>query len=231
NRRSGLPPPPAPSPQGGRGASSPSPLVGEGRGGGYARPALVVTGARHNNLKNIDVRFPLGCLITVTGVSGSGKSSLVNEVLCNTLARKLHRARTAGAAHDDILGLEHIDKLIQVDQEPLGNSPSSNPATYTGVFDLIRELFARLPESKVRGWKPQRFSFNKPGGRWEACEGNGQKRIEMHFLPDVWVECEVCHGTRFNPETLMVHYRGRTISDVLNMRVEEALELFGNIPK
>jgi excinuclease ABC subunit A len=173
----------------------------------------------------------LGCLIAVTGVSGSGKSSLVNEVLCNTLARRLHRARTAGAAHDDILGLEHIDKLIQVDQEPLGNSPSSNPATYTGVFDLIRELFARLPESKVRGWKPQRFSFNKPGGRCEACEGNGQKKIEMHFLPDVWIECEVCHGTRFNPETLLVHYRGKTISDVLKMRVEEALELFANIPK
>ena len=193
--------------------------------------SLTVKGARHNNLKNIDVRFPLGCFITVTGVSGSGKSSLVNEVLCNTLARKLHRARTAGAAHDDIVGLEHIDKLIQVDQEPIGNSPSSNPATYTGVFDLIRELFARLPESKVRGWKPQRFSFNKPGGRCEACEGNGQKCIEMHFLPDVWVECEVCHGTRFNPETLMVHYRGRSISDVLKMRIEEALDLFANIPK
>ncbi len=192
---------------------------------------LAVKGARHNNLKNIDVDFPLGCLIAVTGVSGSGKSSLVNEVLYNTLARRLHRARTPVAAHDDILGLEHIDKVINVDQEPIGNSPSSNPATYTGVFDLIRELFAKLPDAKVRGWQPRRFSFNKPGGRCEACEGNGQKKIEMHFLPDVWVECDTCHGTRYNPETLQVRYKGHSISDVLTMGVSQALEVFQNIPK
>ncbi len=194
-------------------------------------PSLTVIGARHHNLKNIDVRFPLGTLIAVTGVSGSGKSSLVHEVLYNTLARKLHRARTAGAAHDDILGLDQIDKIINVDQDPIGNTPSSNPATYTGLFDLVRELFAKLPESKVRGFQPRRFSFNKPGGRCEACEGNGQKKIEMHFLPDVWVECDVCHGARYNPETLAVKYKGKSIADVLNMRVSEALELFANIPK
>src|SRR5262249_32496101 len=193
--------------------------------------ALVVKGARQNNLKNIDVSFPLGAFIAVTGVSGSGKSSLVHEVLHNTLARKLHRAKTIGAAHEDIVGLEQIDKVINVDQDPIGNSPSSNPATYTGVFDLIRQLFAQLPEAKVRGYQPRRFSFNKPGGRCEACEGNGQKKIEMHFLPDVWVECDVCHGSRYNPETLAVRYKGRSIADVLTMRVGEALELFDNIPK
>jgi excinuclease ABC subunit A len=192
---------------------------------------LTVKGARQNNLKNIDVPFPLGTLVAVTGVSGSGKSSLVHEILYNTLARKLHRARTPGAAHDEILGIEHIDKVINVDQDPIGNSPSSNPATYTGVFDLIRQLFAQLPEAKIRGYHPRRFSFNKPGGRCEACEGNGQKKIEMHFLPDVWVECDVCHGSRYNPETLAVRYKGKSIADVLQMRVSEALELFGNIPK
>src|SRR5262249_1976711 len=155
---------------------------------------LVLRGARQHNLKNIDVAFPLGCFIAVTGVSGSGKSSLVNEVLYNTLARRLHRAQTSGAAHDEIDGLEQIDKVINVDQAPIGNTPSSNPATYTGVFDLVRQLFAQLPEAKVRGYQPKRFSFNAKGGRCEACEGNGQKKIEMHFLPDVWVECDVCHG-------------------------------------
>jgi excinuclease ABC subunit A len=199
--------------------------------GHWPLATLEVKGARHNNLKNIDVRFPLGCFIAVTGVSGSGKSSLVHEILYNTLVRKLHRARTAGAAHDEILGIENIDKVINVDQDPIGNSPSSNPATYTGVFDLIRELFAQLPESKVRGYQPRRFSFNKPGGRCEACEGNGQKKIEMHFLPDVWVECDVCHGSRYNPETLAVRYKGKSIADVLQMRVSQALELFDNIPK
>src|SRR5262249_52918155 len=200
-----------------------------GRGTGTEREWLVVKGARQNNLKNIDVRFPLGSFIAVTGVSGSGKSSLVHEILYNTLARKLHRARTTGAAHDEIVGLAHIDKIINVDQDPIGNSASSNPSTYTGVFDLIRQLFAQLPEAKVRGYPPRRFSFNKPGGRCEACEGNGQKKIEMHFLPDVWVECDVCHGARYNPETLAVHYKGKSIADVLAMRVTEALELFGNI--
>jgi excinuclease ABC subunit A len=192
---------------------------------------LTVKGARQHNLQNIDVRFPLGAFVAVTGVSGSGKSSLVNEVLYLTLARRLHRARTPATAHDDILGLEQIDKVINVDQDPIGSSPQSNPATYTGVFDLIRQLFAQLPESKVRGYRPQRFSFNKPGGRCEACEGNGQKKIEMHFLPDVWVECDVCNGQRYNPETLAVRYKGHSIADVLRMRVHEALELFDNLPK
>ncbi len=196
-----------------------------------AGAALSIIGARQHNLRDIDVHFPLGALICVTGVSGSGKSSLINEVLYNTLARRLHRAKTPGAAHDDVRGLEHVDKIINVDQDPIGNAPSSNPATYTGVFDLIRELFARLPEAKVRGYHPRRFSFNQKGGRCEACEGNGQKRIEMHFLPDVWVECDVCHGARYNPETLAVKYHGKSIADVLDMRVTEALELFGNIPK
>ncbi|MCI0462166.1 MAG: hypothetical protein L0Z62_34880 [Gemmataceae bacterium] len=231
NRR--MPPsPPTPLPRGERGEQT-TPLSPRGRGvGGEGERAwLTVKGARQNNLKNIDVRFPLGAFITVTGVSGSGKSSLVHEILYNTLARKLHRARTSGAAHDEILGLEQIDKVINVDQDPIGNSPSSNPATYTGVFDLIRQMFAQLPDAKVRGYHPRRFSFNKPGGRCEACEGNGQKKIEMHFLPDVWVECDVCDGRRYNPETLAVHYKGRSIADVLQMRVSEALEVFGNIPK
>ncbi|HEX4607621.1 MAG TPA: excinuclease ABC subunit UvrA, partial [Urbifossiella sp.] len=196
-----------------------------------AGAVLSILGARQNNLRNVDVHLPLGAFVAVTGVSGSGKSSLVNEVLYNTLARKLHRARTTAAAHDDIRGLDHVDKIISVDQDPIGNSPSSNPATYTGVFDLVRELFARLPESKVRGYHPRRFSFNQKGGRCEACEGMGQKRIEMHFLPDVWVECDTCKGTRYNPETLAVKYQGKSIADVLNLRVTEALELFGNIPK
>ncbi len=192
---------------------------------------LWVKGARQNNLKNIDVAFPLGSFIAVTGVSGSGKSSLVHEILYNALARKLHRAATIVGAHDEIVGLDLIDKVINVDQDPLGNSPSSNPATYTGVFDLIRQLFAQLPDSRVRGWQPKRFSFNKPGGRCEACEGNGQKKIEMHFLPDVWVECEICNAKRYNPETLAVKYKNKSIADVLGMRISEALELFTNIPK
>jgi excinuclease ABC subunit A len=192
---------------------------------------LTVKGARQHNLRNLDVSFPLGTFVGVTGVSGSGKSSLVNEVLYNTLARRLHRARTPAAAHDEIAGLDRIDKVINVDQDPIGSSPKSNPATYTGVFDLIRQLFAQLPEAKVRGYQPRRFSFNKPGGRCEACEGDGQKKIEMHFLPDVWVECDVCNGQRYNPETLAVRYKGFSIADVLTMRVHEALELFANLPK
>ncbi len=193
--------------------------------------ALTVVGARQHNLRNVDVSLPLGCLIAVTGVSGSGKSSLIHEVLFNTLARKLHRAQTPGAAHDELRGVEFLDKIISVDQDPIGNAPSSNPATYTGVFDLIRELFTRMPESKVRGYTARRFSFNQKGGRCEACEGDGQKKIEMHFLPDVWVECDVCKGSRYNPETLLVRYKGKTIAEVLSMRVAEALEVFGNIPK
>jgi excinuclease ABC subunit A len=196
-----------------------------------AKHVLSIHGARQHNLKNVDVHLPLGAVIAVTGVSGSGKSSLVNEVLYNTLARKLNRAQTPGAAHDEIRGLEKIDKIISVDQDPIGNSPSSNPATYTGAFDLIRELFARLPESKIRGYHPRRFSFNQKGGRCEACEGNGQKKIEMHFLPDVWVECETCRGQRYNPETLLVKFHGKSIADVLAMSIAEGLDLFGNIPK
>ncbi|MGF1578795.1 MAG: excinuclease ABC subunit UvrA [Gemmataceae bacterium] len=192
---------------------------------------LTVVGARHNNLKHIDVRFPLGAFIAVTGVSGSGKSSLVHDVMHAALARRLNRARTVVGGLDDILGLEQIDKVINVDQNPLGNTPSSNPATYSGVFELIRKLYAQLPDSKVRGYQAKRFSFNKPGGRCEACEGNGQKKIEMHFLPDVWVECEVCNGTRYNPETLAVRFRDKSIADVLAMSVGEALELFENLPK
>jgi len=208
----------------GRESMPPSPLTA-------GHPVLTVKGARQNNLKHIDVRFPLGMFVAVTGVSGSGKSSLVHEILYNTLARRLHRARTVVGAHDDILGLDQIDKVINVDQDPIGNSPSSNPATYTGVFDLVRQLFAQLPESKVRGYVAKRFSFNQKGGRCEACEGNGQKKIEMHFLPDVWVECDVCQGSRYNPETLAVRYKGHSIADVLKMRVSEALEVFANIPK
>ena len=192
---------------------------------------LCIRGARQNNLKNIDVWIPLGALISVTGVSGSGKSSLINEVLYQTLARRLHRAKTPATAHDDILGLENVDKVINVDQDPLGNSPQSNPATYTGVFDHLRELFSKLPESKIRGYQPRRFSFNKPGGRCDACEGNGQKCIEMHFLPDVWLECDICKGKRYNPETLAVLYKGKSIADVLEMRISDALALFENQPK
>jgi excinuclease ABC subunit A len=192
---------------------------------------LEIVGARQNNLRNITLRFPLGTLTAVTGVSGSGKSSLVDDVLYKSLAKILHRAAEIPGAHDEIRGIEHINKVIQVDQQPLGNTPTSNPATYTGLFELIRHLFSQLPEAKVRGYSPRRFSFNAPGGRCEVCEGNGQKRIEMHFLPDVWVECETCQGRRYNPETLAVTYHGQSIADVLEMSCGRALKLFENIPK
>ena len=221
----------------------PSPLEGEGPGvrgsvtlgsaslippgGGW----LEIIGARHNNLRNIDVRIPLGTLTAVTGVSGSGKSSLIEDVLYNSLARTLHRARLTPAPHDTIRGIEHVNKVIRVDQQALGNTPTSNPATYTGVFDLIRELYAQLPEPKIRGYMPRRLSVNAPGGRCEACEGNGQLRIEMHFLPDVWVECDTCRGRRYNPETLAVRYHGQSIADVLDMSCGRAVQLFQNIPK
>ncbi len=192
---------------------------------------LEIVGARHNNLRNVTVRLPLGTLTAVTGVSGSGKSSLMEDVLYKALAKTLHRAGEIPGACDEIRGVEQINKVIRVDQQPLGNTPTSNPATYTGVFDLIRQLFSQLPEAKVRGYSPRRFSFNAPGGRCEACEGNGQKRIEMHFLPDVWVECDTCRGRRYNPETLAVTYHGQSIADVLEMSCGRALKLFENIPK
>lgn len=196
-------------------------------GGGW----LELLGARLHNLRNVDLRIPLGTFTAVTGVSGSGKSSLIEETLSRAIARKLHRLSTQPGPYDELLGLEFLSKLIVVDQQPLGSTPASNPATYTGVFDHIRELFTRLPEAKVRGYSPARFSFNRAGGRCEACEGNGQKLIEMHFLPDVWVECDVCRGQRYNAETLTVKYRGQSISDVLNMSIGQAVELFDNIPK
>ncbi len=195
-------------------------------GGGW----LEVDGARHHNLRNIDLRIPLGALTCVTGVSGSGKSSLIEDTLAKAVAKRLHRAREAPGAFDQIRGLELINKVIQVDQQPLGATPASNPATYTGVFDQIRELFARLPDAKIRGYRPGRFSFNRAGGRCEACEGNGRKCVEMHFLPDVWVECDVCRGRRFNPETLAVKFHGHSIADVLEMSIGQALEFFENIP-
>jgi excinuclease ABC subunit A len=192
---------------------------------------LTVHAARENNLKEIDVAFPLGRFTCVTGVSGSGKSSLVSSILHKALAARIHRARLVPGGHERISGIEHVDKVINVDQTPIGNSPTSNPATYTGLFDAVRELFARLPLSKIRGYTPNRFSFNRAGGRCEACEGMGQRCIEMHFLPDVWIDCESCGGSRYVPETLEVHYRGKSIADVLNMRVSEALAHFENVPK
>lgn len=192
---------------------------------------LEVLGARQHNLKNIDVVFPLGALTVVTGPSGCGKSSLVEDILFNSLAKTLHRASALPGAHDEIRGLQHINKVIRVDQQPIGNSPTSNPATYTGAFELIRMLYAQLPDAKVRGYTPRRFSFNVAGGRCEDCEGNGQKRIEMHFLPDVWIECETCRGQRYNEETLAVKFHGRSISDILDMTCAQAVQIFENIPK
>ncbi|MEM8678329.1 MAG: excinuclease ABC subunit UvrA [Planctomycetota bacterium] len=192
---------------------------------------LTVRGARHHNLKDVDVTFPLGRLVAISGPSGSGKSSLVIDVLHAALASRLSRARQLPGAHERIDGIEHINKVIRVDQQPLGNTPTSNPVTYTGAFDPIRQLFAQMPESKLRGYTQRRFSFNVPGGRCEECEGAGQQCIEMHFLPDVWVECEACRGQRYNRETLDVLYRGHSISDVLNLTCGEGLELFANVPK
>jgi excinuclease ABC subunit A len=192
--------------------------------------ALVIKGARENNLKNIDVNIPLGKFVVVSGVSGSGKSSLINDVLAKELLAQLHRASTASGRHDNIEGIKSLDKAIIIDQSPIGRTPRSNPATYTGLFTPIRELFAQMPESKLRGYMPGRFSFNVKGGRCENCSGDGIIKIEMHFLPDVYVTCEVCNGKRYNREALEIHYKGHTISDVLDMTCEQALEVFENIP-
>ena len=187
---------------------------------------LKVVGARENNLKNIDVSFPLGVLTVVTGVSGSGKSSLVNTILYPVLADKLNGARIVPGRHTRVEGVDQVRKVIHVDQNPIGRTPRSNPATYTGVWDKIRTLFAKTPEAQVRGYGPGRFSFNVKGGRCEACHGDGTLKIEMNFLPDVYVDCEVCHGKRYNRETLEVTYNGKTVADILNMPIEEAADFF-----
>ena len=193
--------------------------------------ALLVRNAREHNLKGIDVAVPLGVFCCVTGVSGSGKSTLVNETLHHAVANRLHQAKLRPGAHDGVDGLSQIDKIINIDQSPIGRTPRSNPATYTNIFDHIRQLFAQTQESRARGYKPGRFSFNVKGGRCEVCRGDGQIKIEMHFLPDVYVPCEQCHGKRYNRETLEVRFKGKNIGDVLEMSVEEALEFFENVPK
>jgi excinuclease ABC subunit A len=189
-----------------------------------------IVGARENNLKSIDVDIPLGMLVCVTGVSGSGKSSLITNTLFPALSQRLFKSREAAGAHDRIEGLEYLDKVIDIDQSPIGRTPRSNPATYVGLFTPIRDLFAQVPEARVRGYQPGRFSFNVKGGRCEACEGDGILKIEMQFLPDVYVPCEVCHGRRYNRETLEIKYKGYSIADVLEMTVDEACNVFQNIP-
>ncbi|MGN6484938.1 MAG: excinuclease ABC subunit UvrA, partial [Thermomicrobiales bacterium] len=191
---------------------------------------IVVRGARENNLRDVTVRFPLGTFTCITGVSGSGKSSLITDTLYKKLAQDLHRAKDKPGAHDAIEGIKHLDKVIDIDQSPIGRTPRSNPATYTGLFTPIRELYASMPESKARGYKAGRFSFNVKGGRCEACKGEGIIQIEMNFLPDVFVPCEVCHGARYNREALEIHYKGKSIADVLDMTVSQALEFFENVP-
>jgi excinuclease ABC subunit A len=192
--------------------------------------SIIIKGARENNLQNVDAEIPLGKLVVVSGVSGSGKSSLINDILAKELLARLHRASTVPGRHDDIEGIKQLDKAIIIDQSPIGRTPRSNPATYTGLFTPIRELFAGMPEAKLRGYGPGRFSFNVKGGRCENCAGDGIIKIEMHFLPDVYVPCEVCHGKRYNREALEIHYKGKTISDVLDMTCEQALEFFANQP-
>jgi len=191
---------------------------------------LVVIDAHEHNLQDVTVAFPLGCFVAVTGVSGSGKSTLVNAILYAALAKRIYNAREVPGRHRDITGVDLVDKVIHVDQSPIGRTPRSNPATYTGVFDHVRRLFASTPEAKVRGYLQGRFSFNVKGGRCEACSGDGTIKIEMNFLPDVYVPCEVCHGARYNRETLEVHYKGKTIAEVLDMPIEEAVEFFAAIP-
>ena len=191
---------------------------------------IEIKGAKENNLKNINAKIPLGKFVCITGVSGSGKSSLINSILYKGVASKVNRLRQRPGKHKEILGLENIDKVINIDQSPIGRTPRSNPATYTGVFDQIRDLFATTNKAKARGYKKGRFSFNVKGGRCEACKGDGIIKIEMHFLPDVYVPCEVCKGERYNRETLQVKYKDKSIADILDMNVEEALEFFENIP-
>ena len=192
---------------------------------------MKIRGASENNLKDIDVDIPLGTLTCITGVSGSGKSTLINEILCKAVSNKLYHSKEKPGAYKKILGIDNIDKLVAISQNPIGRTPRSNPATYTGVFDDIRTLFTTTKESKMYGFEKNRFSFNVKGGRCEACRGDGVKKIEMHFLPDVYVPCEVCHGTRYNRETLNIKYKNKNIAEVLDMRVSEALEFFDNIPK
>jgi excinuclease ABC subunit A len=192
---------------------------------------LVIRGASANNLKNIDVEIPLGCFVAVSGVSGSGKSSLVSDILSRKLAQHFYRAKDKPGPHRAIEGLQHVDKTIDIDQSPIGRTPRSNPATYTGMFTYIRDLFASMPEAKVRGYGPGRFSFNVKGGRCEACQGDGIIQIEMQFLPDVYVTCEVCHGTRYSREVQEVKFRGHSISEVLDMTVDEAIAVFENVPR
>ena len=191
---------------------------------------IYIKGARENNLKNIDVKFPLGLFCCVTGVSGSGKSSLINEVLYKALAAELNGARARAGKHDGIDGLEHLDKVIDIDQSPIGRTPRSNPATYTGLFTEIRNLFASMPEAKIRGYKAGRFSFNVKGGRCETCQGNGFERLEMGFMSDVYIPCKDCRGKRYNRETLAIKFKGKSIADVLDMTINQAVEFFENVP-
>jgi excinuclease ABC subunit A len=192
---------------------------------------LTIVGATANNLKNLTIDIPMGKFVCITGVSGSGKSTLLVDILYNTLARQLHGAHTQPGEHERILGTENLDKIINIDQSPIGRTPRSNPSTYTGIFDEIRNLFAELPDSKMRGYKKGRFSFNVKGGRCEACQGQGQTRIEMQFLPDVYVPCDICHGTRYNRETLQVSYKDLSIAEVLDLTVDSAMEFFAAFPK
>ncbi|HLQ71085.1 MAG TPA: excinuclease ABC subunit UvrA, partial [Bacillota bacterium] len=196
-----------------------------------SRRKIEIVGASENNLKGISVKIPIGLMTVVTGVSGSGKSTLVNEILYKSMARKLYKGKYKPGKHQKINGLKHVEKVINIDQSPIGRTPRSNPATYTSLFDNVRDVFAQTNEAKVRGYKKGRFSFNVKGGRCEACRGDGIIKIEMHFLPDVYVPCEVCHGKRYNRETLDVQYKGKNIADVLDMTIEEALDFFSNIPK
>jgi excinuclease ABC subunit A len=192
---------------------------------------LTIRGAREHNLKNLNVKIPLGCFVAVTGVSGSGKSTLIRDILLPSLMQKIYKSKDAPGRHTGVDGVMHLDKVIDMDQSPIGRTPRSNPATYTGVFDDIRKLFASTPEAKVRGYQPGRFSFNVPGGRCEACSGDGTIKIEMHFLPDVYVPCEVCKGARYNRDTLDITFKGKNIAEILDMPISDAVEFFANQPR